>query len=512
MIEATSLWQLVERRAEASPDVLFALDEAGRQLSYGGLRESALRAAAGLHGLGIGPESPVSWLLPTRIQAFVLMAALARLGAVQNPLVPIYRQREARHCLRETGARWLLVPGHYGGFDYAAMATELAAELPGLSGHVLGEDLPDADPSGLPAWNDPPQPPPVRWIFYTSGTTASPKGARHGDDAVLLSSRGLARSLDLGIGDRTAVVFPVTHLGGANALTASLYSGSTQLVVEKFDPPTTIPFLARHGVTHAGAGTVFHRAYLAYQRSEGSESIFPKIRAFYGGGAPKTAELHHAMAREIGGVGILSAYGMTECPIVSLAAMTDPDEKRARSEGLPTTPETEIRLVAAMGGPPGPGEDGEIRIRAPQMMRGYVDAELNAEAFDADGFFRTGDLGRVDEGGYVRITGRLKDVIIRKGENISAPEVEELLLRHPKVADVAVVGLPDDERGERACAAVICRDPEAPLGFQEMVDFLGDQQLMRQKIPEQLEILDDFPRNPSGKVVKPQLRERLQKG
>ena len=143
------------------------------------------------------------------------------------------------------------------------------------------------------------------------------------------------------------------------------------------------------------------------------------------------------------------------------------------------------------------------------MMRGYVKESLNAEAFDAEGFFRTGDLGRVDETGHLRITGRLKDVIIRKGENISAPEIEELLLLHPKVADAAVVGLPDAERGERACAAVICRDPEDPLAFREMADFLADQQLMRQKIPEQLEIVQDFPRNPSGKVVKALLRKAL---
>ena len=509
MIEARSLWELVERRAEATPDVLFSIDEAENTLSYGELRASALRSAAALHGLGVRAESPVSWLLPTRIQAFVLMVALARLGAIQNPLVPIYRQREARFCLRETKARWLLVPGEYGGFDYAEMARELSSELPALSIHVLGAKLPEADPESLPAWTDPPRPSPVRWVFYTSGTTSDPKGARHGDDAVLLSSRGLVRALDLKQGDRTAVVFPVTHLGGANALTASLYSASTQLVVERFDPRTTIPFLAKHGVTHAGAGPVFHRAYLEYQRHKGGDSIFPKIRAFYGGGAPKTAALHNAMAREIGGVGILSAYGMTECPIISMGAMTDPDAKRAECEGLPTVPGTEIRLVDAQGNPAAPGAEGEIRIRAPQMMRGYVEESLNAEAFDTEGFFRTGDLGRVDESGHLRITGRLKDVIIRKGENISAPEVEELLLLHPKVADAAVVGLPDAERGERACAAVICRDPEDPLAFREMAEFLADQQLMRQKIPEQLEIVQDFPRNPSGKVVKALLRKAL---
>jgi non-ribosomal peptide synthetase component E (peptide arylation enzyme) len=510
MLEAETAWQLVERRAEATPDALFALDEAGHELSFDGLRREAERAAAGLHALGIGEGSPVSWILPTRNAAFVLMTALARLGAVQNPLVPIYRKREVEFCVRQTGARWLLVPGTFRGFDFGELARELAQEFADLSALEVGTELPSGDPATLPA------PPtsggadgPTRWIFYTSGTTSDPKGAKHTDHAILVSSRGLVDAVGLGPDSRTSAVFPITHLGGANALISTLLAGSTQLVVEAFDPPTTIPFLARHGVTHAGAGRVFYQAYLEAQRAAGPEPIFPELRALYGGGAPTPRQLHLDVPREMGGLGILSTWGMTECPIISMTRWDDPPEKRVGTEGRPTHPQTRIRITRPDGSEAGTGEEGEILIHAPQLLRGFVDPRLDAEAFTADGFFRTGDLGSVDAEGYIVISGRMKDVIIRKGENISAPELEELLIDHPKVAEVAVIGLPDEERGERCCAVVQDATPDDPLGFDEMVEFLEARQLMRQKLPEQLEHLAELPRNASGKVVKAQLKQRF---
>ena len=514
MIEARALWDLAEARAQATPELVFAIDESGRRLDYRGLRDAALRAAAGLHALGVGEGSPVSWLLPTRIDAFVLMLALARLGALQSPLVPSWRERELGFCLRQTQARWLLVPDRFRGVDYDAIARGLATGLPELRLVSIAAGLPAGDPARLPPPPRAPESPdaaPVRWIFYTSGTTADPRGARHTDPAILISSRGLAEALELAPGDRTAVVFPVTHLGGANALAASLYSGSTQLVVESFDPKTSIPFLAAQGVTHAGAGPAFFRAYLEAQRAAGRAPIFPAIRAFYGGGAPKTAALHRALADEIGGVGIVSTWGMTEAALLSIARIRDPDAKLAHTEGRPSPPGTRVRVVRADGRDAAPGEDGELRVLAPQCMRGYVDARLDAAAFDEQGYLRTGDLGHLDPDGYVVVSGRLKDVIIRKGENISAAELEGLLQGHPKVADVAVVGLPDPERGERCCAVVVCRDAADPLRFEELVAFLERCQLMRQKLPEQLEIVDALPRNPSGKVVKRALQERFAK-
>jgi acyl-CoA synthetase (AMP-forming)/AMP-acid ligase II len=203
------------------------------------------------------------------------------------------------------------------------------------------------------------------------------------------------------------------------------------------------------------------------------------------------------MKKELGGVGIVSGYGLTECPILSMGAVGDPDDKLAETEGR-AAPGVELRIA-----------EGELRVKGPQLFHGYLDSSLDADAFDADGFFRSGDLGVVDDDGYVAITGRLKDVIIRKGENISAKEVEDLLYQHPKVADVAVIGLPDPALGERCCAVVSSKDGSEPLGFKEMVDFLKQQGLAVQKVPEQLELVDVVPRNPTGKTLKHELRRRL---
>ena len=510
MIEAATLWDLMLARAAETPDALFAIDESGRRLSFASLRDDAERLAAKLRARGVRSGDAVSWILPTRLDAFVLMLALARLEVVQNPLLPIYRRREVGFCARQTGARWLLVPPRFRGFDYLEMAREVAGEVAGLS--ILDvEALLAAEPAPpLPPWRapEPGEPAPVRWVFYTSGTTSAPKGARHTDAAVLTSSAGMVRALDLGPGCRTGVVFPVTHLGGANALASTLQAGSTQLVVEIFDPETTVPFLARHGVTHAGAGPVFYQAYLEAQRAAGPEPIFPALRALYGGGAPTPPHLHEAVREEMGGLGILSTYGMTECPIIAMARFDDPVPERSTTEGRPTHPATRIRVVDADGDDVAPGETGELLVHAPQCMVGFVDAELDREAFDAQGFLRTGDLGRVTKAGYVVLTGRKKDVIIRKGENISALEIESLLGEHPAIAEVAVIGLPDAERGEMCCAVVRLHEGAGRLTLHEVRAHLGARGLMPQKIPERLELTNALPRNASGKVLKAQLRDR----
>jgi acyl-CoA synthetase (AMP-forming)/AMP-acid ligase II len=506
VIAAATLWELVERRAAATPGALFAVDEEDRALDFAAYRDAALRAAAGLHARGVRAGAVVSWMLPTRLEALVLCAALARLGAVQNPILPIYREREVRFVTRQTGARLLCVPGRWRGFDYPALAAAIAAERGDLDVLVVDRALPEADPAGLPpvavAGADP-----VRWLFYTSGTTADPKGARHTDASLLAAFAGMARCLALSPDDRHALVFPFTHVGGIGWLLAGLMAGCAQIAVAAFDPRTTIPLLARHGVTLAGAGTAFHQAYLAAQRERPAAPIFPRVRAFPGGGAPKPPSLHGEVRRELGGAGIVSGYGLTECPIASMNRIGDPDAVLAHTEGRANPDGARIRVVKPDGSPAAPGEEGELRVHGPQLCRGYLDASLDADAFDADGFFRTGDLGFVDAGGHVVISGRLKDVIIRKGENISAREVEDLLHGHPAVAEAAVIGLPDPVLGERCCAVVACA-PGRSLDLAAMVAFLKGAGLMVQKIPEQLEQVSALPRNASGKVLKAELRTR----
>jgi len=507
VIETLHLWPLIEQRARATPSERFAVDESGAELSFAEYRDSCERCAAGLHALGIEAETVVSWQLPTRLEALTLVGALARLGAVQNPILPMLREREVGFITRQCAARFLIVPGEFRGFDYAAMGREVANGLDDLELIVADRGLPKGDPATLPKFADGSTNPPVRWIFYSSGTTADPKGARHTDLSVGAPGRALCHVLELGPDDRNGLVFPLTHVGGINWLYAGLIAGFAQIVVEAFDPNATSDVLARNGVTCAGAGTVFHQAYLAEQRRRGSTPLFPRIRSFPGGGAPKPPQLHYELKAELGGTGIVSGYGLTEHPIAVMGTVQDPDDKLALTEGR-ATPGTELRVVPLESDADAAAREGEIRLRGPHLFQGYVDAALDAAAFDEAGWFRTGDLGFLDADGHLVITGRLKDVIIRKGENLSAKELEDHLYEHPKVRDVAVVGLPDAASGERACAVVVPADPSDPVGLAELAAFLTSRGLARQKIPEQLELVEALPRNASGKVLKRELQSR----
>ncbi len=507
---APSLWGLVEARAAATPGGVLAREDTGDVLTFTAYRDACLRAAAGLHDRWeVASGTAVSWELPTWNESLVLVGALARLGARQNPLIPIYRDREVGFITDQSGASLLVVPPVYRGFDFEAMARGIAARRPGLQVLVADRSLPDGDPGSLPAAEPAPRraaDAPVRWLFYTSGTTADPKGAPHTDLSVTASALAMAECLDIRADDVSALVFPFTHIGGIGWLIASLLTGCTLLTTETFDPAATPAFLAANQVTLAGSGTPFHLAYLAAQRAGPSGPLFPAIRSYPGGGAPKPPQLHYDLKEEIGGVGIVSGYGLTEAPIVVMAGTGDPDDKLAATEGRPT-PGVELIVVALDGRRAGPGQEGEIRLKGPQVIRGYLDPSLDAEAFDEDGYFRTGDLGVVDADGYVAITGRLKDVIIRNGENISAKEVEDLLYSHPSVADVAVIGLPDPKTGERACAVVAVSEG-ATFDVATMAAYLREQGLRIQAVPEQLELVDAVPRNPAGKILKHALRER----
>jgi acyl-CoA synthetase (AMP-forming)/AMP-acid ligase II len=511
MIDVRALWPLVQARAQASPAALCAVDERGERLSFGELRARAERLAAALAARGVGPEVRVSWQLPTWLESLVLVAALARLGAVQNPLLPIYREREIGFIVRQVRPRWLVVPRAFRGFDHAALAERVLGDASREGGArcellVCEGALPEADPARLapfvPAAGEP-----VRWIFYTSGTTADPKGALHSDETIAAGSLGVVQRFELGPDDRYPMVFPFTHIGGIGMLFVQLMAGSGALLVEQYDDEQTPPFLGAHGVTLAAGGTPLVMRYLQYQRRHPETRVFPRLRTAMGGAAPKPPLLHAEVKAELGGAGVVSVYGLTEAPFVVLSSPRDPDEKLARSEGR-AAGGAELRIVDAAGRVCAPGVEGEIRVRGPQLCRGYLDGKLDAEAFDTDGFFRTGDLGRLDAQGFLSVTGRLKEIIIRNGENISAKEIEDVLYAHPKIAEAAVIGLPDARTGERCCALVV-PEPGAALDLAEVVRHCSASGLARQKLPEQLELMERLPRNASGKVLKHELRRAL---
>ena len=495
-----TLWQLICERSEATPEKRMAIDEQGRVLTFGQYRTWSERVAAGLAARGVGIGSNVSWVLPSRFEAMVLAAALSRLGAVQNPILPIYRSREVGFIVRQSQATMIIVPGAFRGFDYAPMAAEATDGLD-VEIIVADPDLPEGDPSTLPdfvpAFDE------TRWLFYSSGTTADPKGAKHSDHTMSASNVGMQWSMEVGPDDKAAVVFPITHVGGLIWLFNAMETGVELLMVETFDPARTPKWLGDHGVTCAGAGTVFWLAYLNAQRAlPAGEKLMPNVRIFNGGGAAKPKSLNAEMMAEMGAP-LIGGWGMTESPINTMVHVDDPDVKKAETDGR-ACPQVQIRIVGDRG-ECGPNEEGELRLKGPQVCLGYLDSTLDVEAFDEGGWFRTGDLGVRDDGGWVSITGRLKDIIIRKGENISAKEIEDLLHTHPAIADAAVIGLPDEKSGERACAVMVLRDNQT-FTLSEMIAFLKDRRLPMYKVPEQLEIVTALPRNPTGKVLKKDLR------
>jgi cyclohexanecarboxylate-CoA ligase len=498
--DVATLWGLLERRAAATPDRAFLLDPSGRRVTFAEAREWAERVAAGFHALGIGAHAPVSWQLPTRIETVVASLALARLGAVQNPIIHIYREREVGFVLRQTKAQLFLTPGEWRGFDYAAMGAALGART--LSCY---DWLPTADPSSLP-------PPPtdgdeVRWVYFTSGTTSEPKGVQHTDRTLLAGGKGLAFALQMTPDDVGSVAFPLAHIGGADYLVTCLASGFPAVMMEAFVPGETPALFAAHGVTMAGGSTAFYTAFLNEQRKGPARKVYPTLRVLSGGGAPKPPEIYYEVKREMG-IPVAHGYGMTEVPMICQGSLADSDDQLATTEGAPVVG-AEVAIVLADGRVAAPGEEGEVRVRGPMVFKGYTDPGLDAAAFDADGFFRTGDLGRARGDGHITLTGRLKDVIIRKGENVSPKEVEDLLYEHPQVGDVAVIGLPDRERGERVCAVIEVAPGEAPPTLEDLATYLKAQGLMVQKIPEQVVIVERLPRNATMKVLKYQLRDEL---
>ncbi len=490
-----TVWELIERAAIERPHEAVLADGHDRALTTEAFREEAERSAAGLQALGIQPGQVVSWQLPTTLEALVLLAACARLGVVQNPIIPVLREREVALICQQVSPQLIVVPEVWRTFRHGDMARAIGPQVVALDleeapGAALR--LPAGDPATLP-------PPPTtgdecRWIYYSSGTTSVPKGARHTDTSVINSSHGSVDQFGFHSGDVYPIAWPVAHIGGIAMLTSVLRAGGTLVLFEAFDPVTTPDRMASHNPTILGSAIPFFQAYLAAQKRHGEERLFPALRACVGGGAPIPREVSREVSEQLGVAGIASSWGLTEFPVATSESLQD--DNLASTVGRPTRG-VQVRVV-----------DGELRLKGPQCFLGYVDASLDAAAFDEEGWFRTGDLGFVGDDGRVRIEGRLKDVIIRNAENISASEVEELLLTHPAIADVAVVGVPDPRTGERVCAVIVA-EPGLTVTLAGLLEFCVAAGLARYKCPERVELVDALPRNAMGKILKSQLQATL---
>jgi len=492
-----------------------------RRFTYRELSAMADRIAVGLSRLGVGRNDVVAMQLPNGWQFTATYLACSRIGAVVNPLMYIFRERELTFMLGHGAAKVLIVPKTFRGFDHERMVDTIKPDLPKLEQVVVvggsGANSFEALLSG-PAWeNEPdaheilirsrPGPDDVTQLIYTSGTTGEPKGVMHTANTVMANIIPYAERLHLGRDDVVLMASPMAHQTGfMYGLMMPIMLRASAVLQDLWDARRAVELIRSEGATFTMASTPF-LSDLAKTVAETGTSV-PTLRTFLCAGAPIPGALVE-QARKVLGTKIVSAWGMTENGAVTLIKLDDDDQRAFTTDGCPL-PGVELKVVDADGAELPSGQDGKLLVRAASNFGGYLNRP-QWNGTDADGWFDSGDLARIDAQGYIRISGRSKDVIIRGGENIPVVEVEALLYRHPAVAQVAIVAYPDERLGERACAFIATK-PGQSLDFAGMVEFLKAQKLAIQYIPERLVVRDALPSTPSGKLQKFKLREMVRDG
>ncbi|MCZ7526247.1 MAG: AMP-binding protein [Acidimicrobiia bacterium] len=482
-----------------------AVVDGGVRLTLGGLVERSGRVAAALHARGVRPGDVVAYQLPNWWESVVLAWGILRLGAVASPVTPTLREREVGFVLRCTGARIMVVPERFRGHDHVATvaATGFDGEVlvaRGASGPASFDALlREGEPPTVTVRADDPA-----VVLWTSGTTSDPKGVVHSHQGLRHEADSLVAGHDLRADDRLLLPMPATHVAGLTyGVLLPPCVGVPAVLMDVWDPGEGLALLAAERITVMISTPVFLRGMVDHPRFAATD--VSSLRLFSLGGAGVAP----SMVREGGeafGCWCKRTYGSTEYPTLTTGRVGDDPELDATTDGR-LIGEAELRIVdPATGRDVAEGEPGEIWARGPEMAWGYLDPSLDAEAF-VDGWFRTGDLATFRDG-HLRVIDRLKDIIIRGGENVSAGEVESLLVAHPGVRDAAVVAVPDRLMGERVCAFVVPSGARPPT-LEELAGYLATRGLARFKIPERLEVRDDLPRTASGKVQKASLREEV---
>ena len=456
---------VLRQHAAETPDQTAVADSRHR-LTYGALDAWVDRVAAGLSEQGVSPGDVVTSQLPNRVESVVVCYAANRIGAVHNPVVPIYGPRELDFIRTQAQTKVFLGPD---------------------------DPLPESDTSPPATSVDPDE---VAVILYTSGSTADPKGVLHSCNTLGAECAAMAEFYALTADEVFVMPSPVGHISGLlYGVLLPVWLGATAHLLERWDPGRFLEVVERERGTFCGGPTVFLQGVVDHPDLERYDTS--SLRLFPTGGADVDPDLirkglHRLKVRTGRG------YGSTEFPsITSSTGADEPEHRRIETEGRPIgANRIELR-------------DGEIWAKGPELCLGYRDSSLDAESFDGDGWFRTGDLGEIDAEGYLTIVGRVKDIVIRRGEKISARELELLLAEHPAVAEVAIVAMPDPERGELACAVVVPATREAAPNLDDLTGYLLDRGLSRRKLPERLEVVDALPRNAAGKVQKAALKAQL---
>ena len=511
--------EFLQQTIAATPGKLALLaDRADRaeptRFTYAELGDLVSCAAASLKQLGIGPRDVVSVQLPNWWEFAVVALAAFRVGAIVNPLMPIFREHELGYMLGFAETKLLIVPKLFRGFDHEAMASSLRPRLQNL-GHVIvvGGGGANASDRALRSGGGGPAPPPIGEIgamppdqmavlMFTSGTTGSPKGVMHCLNTLLACNIALAGRFGLDTNDTMLVCSPLGHMTGfAAGMLLGFKIGASVIFQDVWEPKRGIGIMANEGVTYSAGAATFLADMCEAVAAGGQKPA--RLRKFLCAGAPIPPALIDRVYRELD-LKVCSLWGMTE----SLSStLTEPEralEKSSKTDGRPL--EGVAVKVLRMDGSPAPvGEKGLLKVRGAQMCLGYYKRD-DMEPFDAEGWFDTGDMAYMDDEGYIRIDGRIKDIIIRGGENVPVFDIENLLFKHPAVLSTAIVGYPDARLGERACAFVVLR-PGQTLDLAGVQALMAENKVAKQYWPERIEIVADLPKTPAGKVQKFQLRE-----
>lgn len=499
--------------AREDPDVAIVLHSSQRpgRLTLSSLDRRARKVAHALDQRGIGRGDIVAIQLPNWEEAAIAYAAVAMLGAVFVPIVHIYGPKETDWILRASGARMFICPDRWGKIDYLDRITRMPS-LAEMSIVIVGEALPDGaiswdelESQGDPSFDLPKlEAAAPLLVLFTSGTTADPKGVIHTHQTLMAELRNMPQA-PMNQPDRvTLMPWPAGHIGGLCALLAPIMTRSLFVLIDQWDPREAARLIEQYRVELFCGAPIHVDAML--DLLDAGEFELGSVREVMSGGAGVPSAL--VERADAAGWRMVRSYGSSEHPTITASSFDEELPARANTDGT-NCPNSEFRLVRPDGSDAGPGQEGEVWSLGPEQMVGYTDPERNREVFAAAGWLRSGDVGVVDAEGRLTITDRIKDVIIRGGENLSSVEIENLLMRHASIAEAAAVGMSDPRYGERVCAFVVAAPGCAAPGLDDLrihFDALG---VARQKTPEKLVLVSEMPRTASGKVKKHELRKQL---
>jgi cyclohexanecarboxylate-CoA ligase len=486
------------------------------ELTRGDLKADIERVSAELAALGLDAGDVICLQLPNWTEAVIYTYAALRIGAVVCPVTTIYRRRELRFILERTGCRIIVAPSTYRGFDFAAMVSDLAVHLPHLE-HVIcvgdtaaprvvssrallaGTGAPPAEPVET-AEDD------VAVLAFTSGTTGEAKGVMHSHASMTAAIDDFVSHAGFGTRLTSLVMSPFGHLTGFTwGILMPLKGGGDVVLLETWDAERALDLFDRYSVSFTMGATPF-LSDLLDAAAEREAAVFPEMFVCAGAPIPPTL-IERALALD---TRVVSGWGMSEYPIGTSTAVTDPPVLASTSDGRPAG-RAEVLVVDSEGDPVAVGQEGDVIIRGPGLFRGYYKREdLTAESLTAAGYLTTGDRARLlDDEGHLRISGRTKDLIIRGGENIPVVEIENILLTHPAIKQVALVPVPHDRLGETACACVVTVPGRDVPTVAELGTFLGARGVATHFFPEAVRPCTDLPRTPSGKIQKFILRDQV---